>query len=82
MRGCAPRPVGGAVAHRGHIGADGDTARGGFAARTGLPFGAVDDRAGPLLDAVAGRVPFGVGRKDPRAQVRRPLLDGEESWRG
>ena len=77
------QPVGGAVAYREHVSVSGvgyDIACGNLAVRTDLPFGAVKDRVGPLLDAVAARVSFGVGRKNARP-VEHPLFDDEEAWR-
>ena len=77
------QPVGGAVAYREHISVSGvgyDIACGNLAVRTSLPFGAVRDRVGPILDKVAGRVSFGVGRKNAR-RVEHPLFGDEEAWR-
>jgi tRNA-splicing ligase RtcB (3'-phosphate/5'-hydroxy nucleic acid ligase) len=77
------QPVGGAVAYREHVSVSGvgyDIACGNLAVRAALPFGAVEDRVGPLLDAVADRVSFGVGRKNAR-RVEHALFDDEEAWR-
>lgn len=77
------QPVGGAVAYREHISVSGvgyDIACGNLAVRTALPFGAVKDRVGPLLDAVAERVSFGVGRKNARP-VEHALFEDEDAWR-
>lgn len=77
------QPVGGAVAYREHISVSGvgyDIACGNLAVRTDLRFSTVEDRVGPLLDAVARRVSFGVGRKNARP-VEHPLFEDEEAWR-
>jgi tRNA-splicing ligase RtcB (3'-phosphate/5'-hydroxy nucleic acid ligase) len=77
------QPVGGAVAYHEHISVSGvgyDIACGNLAVRTGLPFGAVRNRVGKLLDAVAGRVSFGVGRKNARP-AEHALFDDGEAWR-
>jgi len=76
------QPVGAAVAYREHISVSGvgfDIGCGNLAVRTDLPFGAVRDRVGPLLDAIVGRVSFGVGRLND-APVEHALFDDGEAW--
>ncbi len=77
------QPVGGVVAYREHISVSGvgfDIGCGNLAVRTDLPFGAVKDRVGPLLDAITARVSFGVGRTNDEP-VEHALFDDDEAWR-
>jgi tRNA-splicing ligase RtcB len=77
------QPVGGVVAYREHISVSGvgfDIGCGNLAIRTDLPFGAVKDRVGPLLDAIAARVSFGVGRTNDEP-VEHALFDDDEARR-
>lgn len=77
------QPVGGVVAYREHISVSGvgfDIGCGNLAVRTDLPFGAVKDRVVPLLDTIAARVSFGVGRTNDEP-VEHALFDDDEAWR-
>jgi tRNA-splicing ligase RtcB len=76
------QPVGGVVAYREHISVSGvgfDIACGNLAVRTDMPFGAVKDRVGPLLDAISTRISFGVGRTND-APAGHALFDDDAAW--
>jgi tRNA-splicing ligase RtcB (3'-phosphate/5'-hydroxy nucleic acid ligase) len=77
------QPVGGVVAYREHVSVSGvgyDIACGNLAVQTDVPFGAVRDRVGTILDDVVARVSFGLGRKNA-SRVEHPIFDDEEAWR-
>ena len=77
------QPVGGVVAYREHVSVSGvgyDIACGNLAVRTDVPFGAVKERIGPLLDGIPARVSFGLGRKNA-TRVEHPIFDDEEALR-
>jgi tRNA-splicing ligase RtcB len=71
------QPVGGVIAYEEHVSVSGvgfDIACGNMAVRLDLPKAAIEDRVGPLLEAIAAGVSFGVGRTNAE-KVEHELFD-------
>lgn len=77
------QPVGGVVAYREHISVSGvgfDIGCGNLAVRTDMPYDAVKDRVGEVLDAIGARISFGIGRVND-APYEHALFDDADAWR-
>jgi tRNA-splicing ligase RtcB len=71
------QPVGGVVAYEEHVSVSGvgfDIACGNMAVKLDLPKAAIADRIGPLVNAIAANVSFGLGRSNAE-KVEHELFD-------
>src|SRR2546429_9918598 len=71
------QPVGGVIAYDEHISVSGvgfDIACGNMAVKLDLPKAAIADRIGPIVNAIAAHVSFGLGRSNAE-KVEHELFD-------
>jgi tRNA-splicing ligase RtcB len=77
------QPVGGVVAYEKQISISGvgfDIGCGNMAVRLDIPFAAIQDRVGPILNDVRKVISFGVGRTNEE-RVTHDLFDDADTWR-
>ncbi len=77
------QPVGGVIAYERQISISGvgfDIGCGNMAVRLDVPFSAIEDRVGPIVQDIASTISFGVGRTNDE-RVEHPLLDDDDAWR-
>lgn len=75
-------PIGGVVGYTDHISVSGvgfDIACGNMAVRLDVPFEAVQDRVGLIVERIASEISFGVGRSNEE-RVENDLFDDGEAW--
>jgi len=77
------QPVGGVIAYEGQISISGvgfDIGCGNLAVRLDVPYTAIKDRAGEILNDVRRVVSFGIGRTNAE-QAQHELFDDDDAWR-
>lgn len=77
------QPVGGVVAYEKQISISGvgfDIGCGNMAVRLDMPYDAISDHVGPLVQQIAQCISFGVGRVNEE-RVEHELFDDAEAWR-
>jgi tRNA-splicing ligase RtcB len=77
------QPVGGVIAYEKQISISGvgfDIGCGNMAVRLDTPYGAIEDRVGPIIKDVARIISFGIGRSNDE-RVEHGLFDDADAWR-
>ena len=78
------QPVGGVVAYEDQISISGvgyDIACGNMAVKLEMPYSAIKDEIGPIMQSVFDTISFGVGRTNDDMHVDHPLFDEDDLWK-